>query len=266
MEQDRVLSPDEIEFLLNFTISAESLWDVLISTRDEKFFTEVRNLFLEDDRVVIRMVENGCDALISCVRNTPDLLILDAGLSDISLPDIVGSLRRDQKLKSIPILCRVKDYPPTGVLDWGADDYIRSEEDVDKIYLARKMHSLLYSSTLYDESCQTEPHERRWPRTKLNITTQITVSQPANPERTERGEAVIENISLGGAYLSGIRMESGVLPRGAFTVTLHINQPILRNWYADSIIVHQVPEGNVGVKFVNISKDDRLKVAELFLE
>ena len=265
MDQDRFLSPEEIELLMRFTISAESFWDVLIFTRDKRFSTEVRNIFLDDDRVRIRTAETGCDALISCVRGIPDLLILDTGPTDVSPPDLISSLRRDPELKSIKILCRVKEYPHTGNPEWGADDYLRDDDvDVDKIYLLRKMHTLLYSSSMHHESCRTESHERHWPRTKLNVTARITVSHPDTPERMEYGQAVVENISLGGAYLSEIRLESGMMPCGTGAITLHINQPALRNWHADSLVVHQAPEGAAGVRFVNISRYHRLKIAELF--
>lgn len=266
MEKKRFLSPEDMQLLLNLTISSESFWDVLVSTGDERFLEEVRGMFLDDDRVRIQTVDSGCDALISCVRKVPDLLVFDSGLTDISPAGFFSSLRRDPVLGSIPILCRVKEYPQTGDLDWGADDYICEDMDVDKIYLSRKMHTLLYSNSLHDVSGQKDIHERQWPRTKVNITARISISQPENPEHTECGQAAVENISLGGAYLSEIKLENGVLPQGSFTITLHIDQPALRNWNADSSIVHMDSEGAAGVRFVNISKVDRLKIAELFLK
>lgn len=266
VDEDRFLSPDEVDLLLNFTISSESFWDVLISTRDEEFRAEVRNLFHDDPRVRIRNVDNGCDTIISCARGIPNLLVIDDGISDISPVDIIRCLRCDQALAPIIILSRIQGHRNDGLPDWGADDYICGDDDVDKIYLSRKMHTLLFASHGQSQSDQSESHERRWPRTKMNITAHLTVSRSDDPIRMEQGEATVENISLGGAYLSDIRLESGVFPCGTFKLTLHVDQPDLRNWYADSLVVHQEPEGAAGVRFVNISRDDRLKIAELFCE
>jgi hypothetical protein len=266
VDQSRTLSPEEIELLLDVTVSSESSWEVLLSSRDECLCRDIRGLFIGDERVTLRTMGSGCETLISCVRAVPDLIIVDTQIDDVSPEHLVGAIRNDEKLMNIPVICWIREGFVQKLPDWGADDYLRSEKDVDKIYLFRKMHSLLVSSRGRKEMTADGVRERRWPRTKLNIGASLVVSSPDDPKRIESGEATIENISLGGAYLSGIHLDSGVLPCGSLRLTLRIDHSVLYDWCADSSVVHLEQDGAAGVKFVNISRRDRLKIAELFYE
>jgi CheY-like chemotaxis protein len=266
MNKSRTLTSEEIELLLDVTISAESSWDVLISSRDENLCQDIHGLLLRDERVKLRTMGSGSKTLISCGRVIPDLIIIDTQIDDISPEHFIQAIRNDEKLRNIPIICWLREEFGQTLPDWGADDYIRSGKIVETTNIFRKIHSLLVTSRGCNKQTADSVHERQWPRTKLNIGASIVVTSPDDPQWLESGEAIVQDISLGGANLSGIRLESGKIPNKSLRLTLHIDQSVLYDWRADSAVVHREPDGTIGVKFVNISRRDRLKIAELFCE
>ena len=146
--------------------------------------------------------------------------------------------------------------------DWGANDYF-NKYVLDKVYLLRKIHTLLYTN---------EPgikgygpyRERRWPRTKLNIAAKIEIFNVSDPSQFDEGEAIVENISRSGAYISRIKLDKGIVPDESFTVRVKIDQPPLENWKAESAFMRLKCNESAGVKFINISTQNQLKIAGLF--
>ena len=266
MDSERFLTHEEIDLLFNMTISAESFWNVIIASANARYHEEVRELFHDDERVRVFPCRNGCDTLIAAVRNIPDLLIIDeAGIPDVKCSNLIQCIREDERLHLMRILCRLREDPGDSIPDWGADDYLLPGSEIDKIYISRKMHTQLYASGSYREEYSLDSHERFWPRARLNIKTVITVADPDQPESLNRGEAIIENISLGGALLSDIRLEHGSVPCGSVVMTLHIEQPVLEGLNADTRIIHCESDGKTGVKFLSLSREDRLRITDLFV-
>ncbi len=266
MDSERFLTPEEIEFLLHFTISAESFWNVVIATSNVRYHDEVRDLFQDDDRVRVTAYKSGCDTLVAAVRSVPDLLVIDeTTIADVKCADFIKCIRDDESLRNMRILCRLREDPGNQVPDMGADDYLLPDNEMDKIYISRKMHTQLYASGSHWDGYIHDSHERLWPRTRLNIKAFITVADPVQPGSYNRGEAIIENISLGGALLSDIRLAQGPVPCGTVVMTLHIEQPVLQGLNADSTIIHRESDGKTGVKFLSLSREDRLRITDLFV-
>ncbi len=264
MESSRFLRPEEVETLLNLSLSSDSRWRILIATRDNDFCTSVADLFSDDEQVWIDRVTTGCDALISCTRHTPDLLVLDSELTDMHSRFLIEAIRRDKELASLRILCRLNSDIFPNQTEGLANDFIQGEEDLEKVYLSRKLHTLLYATHSQPETTYRGPCERRWPRARLRMSARIGMCRPdgLGPEAT--GEAMLENISFGGAYLSGIKLERASVIPGASRLMLNINQPDLPDFSADSVMLRYRPNGSAGVQFLNVSKDNRLKLLELF--
>lgn len=267
MDSERFLSPEETDLLLNLTISAESFWDVIVASANIIYQNDVRELFRDDERVRVYEYRNGCDALVAVTRSIPDLLIIDeSGISDVKCRDLISCIRTDDRLRHIRILCRLSADRGDTIPDWGADDYLPPNGGLDKIYISRKMHTQLYTSEPHVEGSNPDPHERFWPRTKLRIKAAITFADPARPGKMNHGEAVIENISLGGALLSNIRSDPGPVPCGSVVITLHFEHSVLNNLSAEASVVHREPDGRTGVKFLSLSREDRLRITDLFME
>jgi hypothetical protein len=83
----------------------------------------------------------------------------------------------------------------------------------------------------------TAQHTRQHPRTSLGIPVQIQVYVPKTPERRFLGKGVLENISLGGAYVSRIETAEGFLPAEPCRMEIHVENPPFHDWRADGKVV-----------------------------
>jgi len=258
----RFLTPEQISMLLDFTISTENKWVIILATPDKKLLSWIRGIFSDDERIVIESTEYGCDALVLCSRKSPDLLIVDEEIPDISGEKVIDCVKRMEELKNIKVLCCLKSRENGMYPDWGADDYF-TKYVLEKVYLLRKVNTMLYTT----ESGIKEhgPYrERRWPRTKLNIAAKIEIFSVSDPAQFDEGEAIVENISRSGAYISRIKLGKGIVPDESFMVRVKIDRPPMENWKAESAFMRMKRNESAGIKFINISTQDQLKIAGLF--
>ena len=262
MVASRFLSSEQMSMLLDFTISTENKWVIILATCDEELLSRVQNSFSDDEKVKIEWVRFGCDALVLCSRKSPDLLIIDEEIPDISCEEVIRCVKRMEELKDIRVLCCLKSKGNVIYPDWGANDYF-TKYFPDKVYFLRKVNALLYTAEpgITDRGLY---HERRWPRTTLNITAKIEMFNVSDSSQVDKGEAVVENISRSGACISQIKLGKGIIPDETFMVRVIIDQPPLKNWKADSAFTRLKCDESAGVKFINISTHDQLKIDGLF--
>ena len=66
----------------------------------------------------------------------------------------------------------------------------------------------------------------------------------------------MENISLGGAYLSEIQLEGGVIPCEPFRLLMNSDQEPLKDWRAHGKVVRLQSNGvlTAGVQFTRVPK------------
>ena len=97
----------------------------------------------------------------------------------------------------------------------------------------------------------------------VRVPAKIGVYRLRAPHRRDSGEAMLENISCGGAYLSGIRVDSGAIPCEPFRVFLEVAQEPLQNLRTHCKVVRLQTNGSMGagVQFTRLSKSN-LKMIE----
>lgn len=94
---------------------------------DNKETVRAMRVYLERDGFEVFSAADGNSALHVIQREQPDLVVLDLMLPDINGMEITRALRRDQRLRHIPIImltARVEDEDRISGLEIGADDYI----------------------------------------------------------------------------------------------------------------------------------------------
>jgi hypothetical protein len=106
-------------------------------------------------------------------------------------------------------------------------------------------------------------HDRRWPRTTLNIAATVEVFDEHSTEPVTTGSAIIKDISRDGALLSNITLKSGEHPDAGCRVRLHIDHPRLHRLTTESMVVRITSKDTAGIKFVGISKEDRHRITDL---
>ena len=99
----------------------------ILLVEDEKSIVTLIKYNLEKEGFKVFCSETGEDALKIIKEKTPDLVILDWMLPDLSGVEVCRQIKKDKKLKNIPILIlTAKGEPDDKIkgLEVGADDYV----------------------------------------------------------------------------------------------------------------------------------------------
>jgi len=99
----------------------------VLLVEDEKSIVTLIKYNLEKEGFKVFCAETGEDALKIIKEKIPDLVILDWMLPDLSGVEVCRQIKKDKKLKNIPILIlTAKGEPDDKIkgLEVGADDYV----------------------------------------------------------------------------------------------------------------------------------------------
>jgi len=139
--------------------------------------------------------------------------------------------------------------------------YITSEETRNRVFQAAEELG-------YNFKQIRRPFRRRYGRIKINAEGNIVVVFK-DGEVFDKGEAVIRNISAGGALITDLKLPKGVLPLRKFSIILRIKElKDLEDLVGECEIVRFTDIGEkedstqLGVRFVSISDRDRLRIKE----
>ncbi len=138
--------------------------------------------------------------------------------------------------------------------------YITSEETRNKVFKAAE--ELGYNFTQI-----RRPFRREYGRAEVNAEATVTIVFE-DGEVFDKGNAVIRNISIGGALLANVELPKGVLPLKRFSIILRIKDiKDLEDLIGECEVVRFTDledrdegTGQVGVKFVSISKRDEERI------
>jgi CheY-like chemotaxis protein len=230
---------------------------VFLGTTDDRLFSLFEKVLGEDDRVKLERESYGKDVLVWCSKGRRDLLVIDGDLPDISGAEVVRRLRRQEAQKGLKVVYITRNGKAEQGLPWGADEAFE-REDLDRKELKRRLYSLLELSEGHPEMREEVQHQRRWPRLRTHLSARIKVYRLRTPKLRDLGKAVVENISYGGAFLSGIEMDKRELPCEPFQILMEVDQEPLKNWRAHCKVVRLQSNGSLaaGVQFVRISKSN----------
>jgi len=109
------------------TISAHHLMTRVLVVEDDPDIADLMRRYLQRGGFEVDIRASGRDALNAIAVQTPDLLVLDLMLPQVSGLDICRTLRADEKTSSIPIImvtARAEESERIAGLDLGADDYL----------------------------------------------------------------------------------------------------------------------------------------------
>ena len=257
---ERMISRESlVNFMKQYNLPVDSLAPekkrILVGTSDDQLFAQLQRILSEDGRVQLERVVFGGDVLTGCSKMRPDLLILDEELSDIPTSEVIRSLRRIGDQQDLKILCSAKSRNSRRCLDWGADEAL-VRESLSQEEGTRMIYSFLNLPRELPEEDLNFKHQRRWPRLALHLPLKIGIYSVRTPYRRDSGLATMENISVGGAFLSGMKLEGGVIPCEPFRILLESEQDPLKDWKAHGKIVRLQSNGSLtaGVQFTRVPK------------
>lgn len=101
-----------------------ALMESLLFIEDDDGIRVALSMALEDEGYEVRQAPNGAEGLAAFRRRTPDLVLLDLRLPDMSGFDVCRSLRSESIVPIIMITAQTDTHDMVAGLEAGADDYV----------------------------------------------------------------------------------------------------------------------------------------------
>jgi len=258
---DRLISRESIEALMKlYNIAPEANAPkekrILVITPDPNLLSLLSQIVAQLPSLCIEKLSLEAGVLNECIEKRPDLLVIDGMLPKQPWPEIIHALREIEELKNLRILCLAEQQEVHHFFTWGADDVWRKDltEEHD---LKERFYSLLNIQKGLAGADESFGHHRRWPRKTVRLPAKIWIYTLRTPSMRDPGEATVENISGGGAFLSEMQLKRGIIPCEPFRIFLRIDQPPIKNWRAHCKVVRLVSNDQsltAGVQFVRLPK------------
>jgi len=236
---------------------------ILLATGLTAFAERMRDIVDMPPRLALTHTPFGADALIACLHACPDLLVMDGSLQDVSVDGIIAALRRQEPTRQLKILCFENSpaaAPEPGVV------YIPGVDRLDDTDIRGHINQAL-QVVAPSGAVEASGHHRgrRWDRHPVSIPARIGIYPSRAPRQRYWGNAVIKNISRGGAFLKGIEMDDGVLTASPFRMLVQTDHPPLQNWQAKCQVTRLSCNGDVsaGVQFLRLPEPSRRQLQHL---
>ena len=100
---------------------------------DEKKITEIIKAYLERDNFSVIVAYDGNAALDAVKKHSPDLIVLDLMLPEISGWEVCRILRKDSNIPIIMLTARDETTDKIVGLELGADDYVTKPFDAKEL-------------------------------------------------------------------------------------------------------------------------------------
>jgi len=269
---DRSISRQSIEALMKlYNIPPESLGlekkRICVRTPDEDLFSLLSQTFEQDPSLHIERLSPEASVLNECIEKCPDLLVIDGPLPKEHLPEIIHLLREVEELKNLRILCLAEPHKGHPCMLWGVDE-VWPKGLIEGHDLKERFYSLLNIKRGTSGAEPSFGHYRRWTRKTVQLPGKIWVYPLQAPFLRHPGQATVENIGGGGAFLSEMQLKGGMIPCEPFRVYLKIDQPPIKNCVAHCKVVRLLSGKNTlatGVQFVRLPKSSLLMIEALSL-
>ena len=174
---------------------------------DEPSIIQLVQHNLEKEGFIVSSSINGNNGLKELKKFEPNLLLLDWMLPDLSGIEICKNIRKDMKLKSLPIImltAKGEDEDKIKGLDSGVDDYLTKPFSFNELLarikaVLRRSDPKIVSDYIEFDDLKLNRNERRVFRSDIEITfgpTEFRLLEffLLNPKRVYSRDQILENV------------------------------------------------------------------------
>ncbi len=97
--------------------------DSILIVEDEKKISDIVRAYLEKEGFIVRVAASGAEAL-TLLKDTPDIIILDLMLPDMTGEDLCATIRQSSDMPIIMLTAKSGEEDRIKGLGIGADDYV----------------------------------------------------------------------------------------------------------------------------------------------
>jgi CheY-like chemotaxis protein len=190
---------------------------------DDRGFRDICGAFLEVDGFSVVEASNGADALMWCLRETPDIILLDLEMPVLGGWNFLQYRQRAARIREIPVLVATSE-PEHAALRQSLDSLEADgllHKPVRRVELVTAVRGLLARPVARDTSPAVDAPEhskRRDPRVVLNIPLRVRTRQSYTLGR-------LCDLSPGGL---GVDLFARVSPGERLTVNVPVRQRSVR--------------------------------------
>ena len=195
----------------------------------------------------------------------PDVFLLDYELPNIFCKKPVEILKEDKNLSSIKIICFSKKSDNCDVTKCQVDDFF-----VESNFTGEKIKNRISKLFEIGEPVipESPPHEhyRKWPRIKIQVPANVELFVSDIDELKDEVDTIVDNISLGGAYLTNINLRNQALFEST-RMLLKLDHPPFDHLNEECKFVRLHANGsiNAGIKFINLNENSRHQILKLMV-
>ena len=174
---------------------------------DEPSIIQLVQHNLEKEGFIVSSSNNGNNGLKELKKFEPNLLLLDWMLPDLSGIEICKNIRKDMKLKSLPIImltAKGEEEDKIKGLDSGVDDYLTKPFSFNELLarikaVLRRSDPKIVSDYIEFDDLKLNRNERRVFRSDIEITLGPTEFRLLeffllNPKRVYSRDQILENV------------------------------------------------------------------------
>jgi DNA-binding response OmpR family regulator len=96
----------------------------ILIVEDERKLRELLRGYFERDGMTVLSAGTGAEGLSLALSSSPDLVVLDLGLPDVSGESVACEIRRNSKLPILMLTAKAEEEDRIRGLELGADDYV----------------------------------------------------------------------------------------------------------------------------------------------
>lgn len=124
---------------------------MILLIEDDPNITDFMEVVFEREQYRLTVAANGMEALTALQAETFDVILLDLGLPDIDVMDLLKILRKRMDLPIVVISARKDENEKVAALDLGADDYVTKPFGTNEL-LARIRTALRHKKTKEEQT------------------------------------------------------------------------------------------------------------------
>lgn len=148
---------------------------ILIADDSKVIVSLVKNILIkEGDEYIVIIAANGVEAVRKAIENTPDVILMDWQMPELSGLEAMSQLRQNEKTKNIPIIMLTGSDNINEAFKSGANDFI--QKPFFKPELISRIRSSLVVMNLQNEIRENN-NEIETLRNKLKMQMEILVNQ-----------------------------------------------------------------------------------------